>query len=348
MSRAKLLIVVFSLIFVAPSLFIANFLYAPMHFSKETKNVLVIDKNTNANSLVRTLKNANLINNGHLLRMYIRFAGAANKIKAGVYSIYPKESVVHLLKRIVAFDVIKKSLQITPGNNNRQLELTLKNAEYLRYTEVSWTRSLLKSPNLLEICNNQPSCIEELSHPKTLQNFEGLYLADTYQYNAGSDAETILSVAHLNLQRCLSQAWNNRNLNIPYKSPYELLIVASILEKESAFQEDKKLISGVIVNRLRKNMPLQVDPTVIYALQDNYTGKLSHADMQVTSKYNTYKNRGLPPTPIAVVSCESINAASQPNLTDYLYFVANSEGSHIFSKTYSEHIKAINAVNNNH
>ncbi len=329
MIRGKVLSFVSCLIIFSLAYFLACVLYMPMHFTAETNKILAIDKATSARALVTKLKSQKLIKYDSILLVYIKISGISKRLKAGVFEIHSQESFHHLLKRILAFDILKKSFQITPGITKAQLAVKLQNAEYLNYTASSWEHSVLKQPYILPNDGSQE------------KNFEGLYLADTYQYNAGSDAEILLSLANQNLKNCLFDSWNKRDINLPYKSPYELLIVASILEKESATLEDKQLISGVVVNRLRKNMPLQMDPTVIYGLKDKYTGKLSHADMQVVSEYNTYKHRGLPPTPIAMVSCESIKAASLPILTDYLYFVANGKGSHIFSKTYAEHLKLI-------
>lgn len=328
---------------VAATIIVVEILYSPMPVALQSNSVLVIDKNITARSLVANLKNKKLIKHDKIVLAYIKIFGISKFLKAGVFQVQAQESVANLLKRIVAFDVIKKSIQITPGTTNAQLSKNLTSAEYLEYSDSSWLTAFSKNSNFLEICKYDSSCIDILKHPKSLQNYEGLYLADTYQYNAGSDAEKILFVAHLNLKKCLLKSWDERDLILPYKNPYELLIVASILEKESAIQEDKRLISGVIVNRLKKNMPLQVDPTVIYALQNKYTGKLSHSDMQIASKYNTYKNKGLPPTPIAIVSCDSIKAASHPIVTDYLYFVAKGDGKHIFSTNYDEHRKFIRA-----
>lgn len=356
-SGKKLILFLLSVIFTAQIFFVINFLYMPMHFTEKRNIVLVIDKNMSARSFAKTIKQKGLIKNDKFLLAYIRLFSLAKNLKSGIFEIYYNENITHLLKRIKDFDVLKKSLQITPGNTNVQLEQKIIGADYLQYTKTSWANSLHKQQGLLELCSNSPrlvkqplslvnqeyseNCVEKLQKLENLKSYEGLYLADTYQYNAGSDAETLLSVAHLNLKKCLFNAWEKRNLSLPYAYPYELLIVASILEKESALNEDRKLISGVIVNRLRKNMPLQMDPTVIYGLQDRYTGKLTHNDMQVITEYNTYKNKGLPPTPIATVSCDSINAASQPTLTDYLYFVASGKGSHVFSKNYTEHRRLI-------
>ena len=173
-------------------------------------------------------------------------------------------------------------------------------------------------------------------------NAEGLLLADTYQYNAGSTSKTLLKQAHHNLIQYLDGVWKSRDPNLPYKTPYELLTAASIIEKETALASERQLISGVVVNRLKKGMPLQMDPTVIYSLQEKYTGKLSHNDLQVDSPYNSYKHRGLPPGPIAMVGKDSINAAAHPQWSNYLYFVARGDGGHHFSETYVQQINAIN------
>jgi UPF0755 protein len=353
----KISIFTLSAFFLASFVFAYNFLCRPMHFTKKDKIVLVIEKNMSARAFVTTLKQKNLITYENFLLGYIRLFNLSKNLKSGVFEIQYNESVAHLLNRIKIFDVLKRKLQITPGITNSHLKKALLGAEYLHYDNSSWFKSLLNRKDLLEMCSNSPryakhvtpkpnakyseDCIKKLKNLDTLQSYEGLYLADTYQYNAGSDAENLLSAAHQNLKNCLFNSWEKRNLSLPYANPYDLLIVASILEKESANNEDRKLISGVILNRLIKNMPLQMDPTVIYGLQDKYSGKLSHNDMLIVTEYNTYKNKGLPPTPIAIVSCDSIGAASQPTLTDYLYFVANGKGSHTFSKTYTEHRRLI-------
>ena len=135
---------------------------------------------------------------------------------------------------------------------------------------------------------------------------------------------------------------------MPYQSPYELLIAASIIEKESALPAERRLISGVIVNRLHKHMPLQMDPTVIYALGPSYKGSLSHEQLSIDSPYNTYQYRGLPPTPIAAVSRDALNAARDPDTQGYLYFVAKGDGSHAFSLNYLAHRQAIQRYRSKH
>ena len=157
--------------------------------------------------------------------------------------------------------------------------------------------------------------------------------------------------ANKNLQNYIETLWANRNPVVPYKNAYELLIAASIIEKEASLPLERKIISGIIVNRLKLRMPLQMDPTVIYAVANEKRLKqlstegsappLTREDLKIKSPYNTYTNRGLPPTPIAMVGKESLEAAAHPEENSYLYFYAKGDGSHQFSKTYKEQQQAI-------
>ncbi|HHF7343906.1 endolytic transglycosylase MltG [Legionella feeleii] len=297
---------------------IYKLLAKPMVISADAPITITIDKNSSASGFVRALKSKQLIQSDRLFLLLIRFQGLSHHIKAGIYQIKPGESAQQLLKRAVAGDVLVESFTIIEGTTLSQVKTNLSNAQHLKYNVNDW-----------QLITN--------SHP----NPEGLLLADTYNYNAGSDAKHLLQLANQNLVQYLNTSWQNRAPGLPYKSPYELLIAASILEKEAALAKEKRIISGVIVNRLKKFMPLQMDPTVIYALGDNYNGKLGHHDLDIDSPYNTYRYRGLPPTPIAMVGKEAIDAAAHPQPTNYLYFVAKGDGSHYFSATYEEQKEAI-------
>ena len=151
----------------------------------------------------------------------------------------------------------------------------------------------------------------------------------------------MLLSAHRHLQNVLNDAWQHRASSLPYQTPYELLIVASILEKETAIARERRLISGVIINRLQKHMLLQMDPTVIYAKGADAEGRLMHDDLRLDSPYNTYRYHGLPPTPIAMVGKDAIDAAAHPLSSNYLYFVAMGDGHHYFSETYDEQKAAV-------
>jgi UPF0755 protein len=292
--------------------------YSPMHVAKDAPVIIRIDKFTPASSFVHMLENKKLIQSPRLLLILIRMQDLTQQLKAGVYQIKPGESATQFLNRVIVGDVLTASFRITEGSTQAQINAALQQAPYLTYEPSDWQVITMSSPSA-----------------------EGLLLADTYQYDAGSRAKDLLEHAYKNLQQFLEQRWQHRSPDLPYKSPYELLIAASIIEKETAKPEERRLIAGVLINRLHKHMPLQMDPTVIYALGTRYKGKLTHEDLQIDSPYNTYLYRGLPPTPIAMVGKDAIAAAANPQPTNYLYFVATGDGGHFFSETYEEQKQAI-------
>lgn len=298
-------------------LWLAYPLFSPMS-TTNTPEIITLENASSASQFVRSLEAKKLIDAPKRLLALIRFKGFTNQLKAGVYQIKPGESAYQLLLRVVAGDVLLNKFAIIAGTKQEKIAQDLKQAPYLKYDSNDW------------------SFISE-GHP----NAEGLLLADTYQYPAGSFSKSLLKQAHGDLQAYLQKAWSRRALNLPYKSPYELLIAASIIEKESAQPNERKIIAGVVVNRLKKGMPLQMDPTVIYGLGSNYTGKLSHQHLLIPNPYNTYLNRGLPPTPIAAVGREAIDAAAMPEPSNYLYYVSRGDGTHQFSENYEQQKRAV-------
>ncbi len=283
-----------------------------------TSITIILDRNITASSFVHILDSKNLIRSPRLFLALIRFQGLAEHLKAGIYQIKPEETAQQFLKKVEAGQVMVQSFRIIDGSNLNQVIAKLEIAPFLNYNKDDWN-----------------------SITADYNSAEGLLLADTYNYNAGSEAKPLLRLANQKLKEYLEESWKNRSPNLPYTSAYELLIAASILEKESSLAEERKIISGVIINRINKKMPLQMDPTVIYALGELYKGKLSHENMSVNSPYNTYIHRGLPPTPIAMVGKKAIDAAAHPLPSNYLYFVAKGDGSHQFSSTYEEQKEAI-------
>lgn len=175
----------------------------------------------------------------------------------------------------------------------------------------------------------------------TTGNLEGQFLPETYQFVKGDVDIDVLKRAHEALHITLARAWDNRDPNIELKSPYELLILASIIEKETAQNTERNTISGVFHRRLKKGMKLQTDPTVIYGVGSAYAGDITSAHLRTDTPYNTYTRTGLPPTPIAMASAASIKAAAHPNDGNELFFVANNKGGHRFSETYAQHQKAV-------
>ena len=298
------------------SLELYRLFYQPMTIEHRSTGVVRLDKSTSATSFAHALKAQNLIKSEQLFLALVRAQGLSQRLKAGIYQVKAGETCWQFLNRVAAGDVIIESFRIIEGTTQRQIAANLSQAPYLNYQDSDW---LVVVPD----------------------HAEGLLLADTYHYNAGSESKELLARAHANLQQHLEFSWQNRTPGLPYKTSKDLLIIASILEKEAALPTEKRLIAGVIINRLNKHMPLQMDPTVIYALGTEYNGKLTHDNMQVDSPYNSYRYRGLPPTPIAMVGKDAIDAAAHPQLTNYLYFVARGDGSHEFSVTYDQQKQAI-------
>lgn len=313
-----LLMAVCLFVLVLPALMIYQTLYQPMLPVNQQPVMFTVDRAMSGASFVQTLSERQLITSPRWLLSALRIQRLSHQLKAGIYQIYPGESFEHFLLRVVAGDVMTLQFQIIDGTTAKDVSENLAHASFLVYRAEDW-------------------------HTVTSDfgSAEGALLADTYQYNAGSKADSVLILAHLNLNRFLHEVWDMRKADLPYRTPYELLTAASIIEKETALPEERSLISGVIVNRLNNHMPLQMDPTVIYALGTHYTGHLSHEDLHIDSPFNTYRYRGLPPTPIAMVGKAALLAAAHPTSTNYLYFVARGDGRHEFSVNYIEQQRAV-------
>ena len=300
------------------ALHVYRLFYQPMVTTTTAQTIVSLDQHTSASSFVHILKTRHFITSPRIFLTLIRLQGLSHQLKAGIYDLKPGESAQQFLYRVTAGDVLVETFRIIEGTTQAQVAANLQHAPYLTYRSADW----------LAIAGDHPTA-------------EGLLLANTYHYDAGSQSITILRRASASLQQFLLQSWQQRSPDLPYKNAYEMLIAASILEKEASIAQEKRLIAGVIVNRLRKHMPLQMDPTVIYALGSQYTGRLSRDDLHIDSPYNTYRYRGLPPTPIAMVGKEAIDAAAHPEPTNYLYFVARGDGSHYFSLNYEEQKQAV-------
>lgn len=290
---------------------------------------LEIKPQTSARAFVNILYSHNLVRSKHILLALIRIRGLSNHLQAGIYQLNPGESVIDLLERVNRGGVLTEPFRILEGSNLYDLRKNLAQAPYLKLNNIDFS-----------------------SIAGTHLSTEGLLLADTYFYRAGSEAASLLKQANQNLLTYLEMTWQNRDPTLPYKNSYELLIAASIIEKEASLPLERKIISGIIVKRLKIKMPLQMDPTVLYALanvaastqqetSNNVVTPLHHQDLKINSPYNTYLYRGLPPTPIAMVGKQSLDAAAHPDETDYLYFFAKGDGSHQFSKNYKEQQQAI-------
>ena len=257
--------------------------------------------------------------------LYARWKGVANAIKAGEYEIMPGMTARQLLDRIVSGQVLLHSLTIIDGWRVQDLLLALRrNPDIL---------STLPAPD--------PHLMDKLGLPNV--NPEGQFLPETYRFPSGTSDIELLRQAHAALARVLDAAWRSHDGAIPLHDANELLIMASIVEKESGLPEELPKIAGLYLHRLSIGMRLQADPTVIYGLGEAYDGDLHTVDLRTDGPYNTYTRAGLPPTPIALAGAAAIEATAHPARTDALYFVASAkgDGSHVFSATLEEHNAAV-------
>jgi UPF0755 protein len=263
--------------------------------------------------------------NVELLQLWFRLSGQARQIKAGSYEITPGTTPRSLLSMVVRGDQSLKSITLVEGWTFKQVRSALQKAELLAPDSVGL------EPEIIMQKLGRPGI-----HP------EGRFFPDTYSYAKGSSDLAVLKRAAKAMDKRLDAAWALRHPDTPLKSPDEALILASIVEKETGKSTDRAQIAGVFTNRLRINMRLQTDPTVIYGLGDAFDGNLRKRDLLADTPYNTYTRGGLPPTPIAMPGKAALLAAVQPMPTTALYFVARGDGSSQFSANLDDHNRAVN------
>lgn len=295
------------------------FLKRPL-LTNQTAFVLTVEKGMAAKALLARLRSQ--LPSPTLFRLLLSLSPQSNRLQAGTYSIEPGINPMDFLAKLSSGDVIKENVVFVDGLTVSDIIKRLDDAPFLN-----------KGARLTK------RFAEYLKRGD--EHIEGLLLADTYQYEANSDALDLLKRSHEKLVTLLNDIWQHRNPNLPYKEPYELLIAASIIEKEASHPLERRLVSAVIVNRLNRRMPLQMDPTIIYALGPDFKERLLKKHLSIKSPYNTYKRKGLPPTPIAIVGFDALDAAAHPAHVDYLYFVAKGDGYHHFSRTIDEQNRAI-------
>ncbi|GGB92902.1 hypothetical protein GCM10011352_18720 [Marinobacterium zhoushanense] len=286
--------------------------------------IVHVEKGMYYNALVAYLEENSIIDNALYMRVMARLEPALTRIKAGEYQLDPGMTPRQIVQKIVNGDTQRYHFTIIEGS---------------RWSEVraALAREVLLSQNLNELSDEQVVEALGIEAPSP----EGMFLAETYQFERGMSALDLLSRAHQALNQTLEAAWSGRAENLPLKTPYEALILASIVEKETAVAEERSRIAGVFTRRLDRGMRLQTDPTVIYGMGDAYKGNIRRSDLRKATPYNTYVIDGLPPTPIAMVGREAIQAAVSPAPGKALYFVARGDGSHQFSDTLVEHNRAV-------
>ena len=275
---------------------------------------------TSFGQVAARLERDGVIEDALLLRVMGRLSGQAGRIHAGEYALTPETTPQRLLQQLVRGEVVQHALTVVEGWTFSQMMDAVRAHPALRNTLQS------DDPNTLLAAIG----IDQ-AHP------EGLFLPETYLFPRGTTDVEFLRRANRQLQLLLEREWQGRAEGLPLKSPYEALILASIIERETGVPSERGTVAGVFVRRLQKGMRLQTDPTVIYGMGDAYQGNIRRRDLLRDTPYNTYTRRGLPPTPIALPSAESIHAALQPKDGNELYFVSRGDGSHVFAATLEEH-----------
>jgi UPF0755 protein len=258
------------------------------------------------------------------LRLYWRFNSDGQSLHSGEYRMTPGMTAQGLIGLWQRGEVVQYSLTLVEGWNFRQVRAALAKQEKLEQTLAGLSDS---------------EVMDKLGHAGVFP--EGRFFPDTYRFVRGMTDADLLGKAYERLDEVLAKEWNKRSADVPYTEPYQALIMASLVEKETGVPQERGQIAGVFVRRMQIGMLLQTDPTVIYGLGERYNGKLTRADLREATPYNTYMNAGLPPTPIAMVGREAIHAALNPVPGDSLYFVARGDGSHVFSNDLDAHNNAV-------
>lgn len=260
-----------------------------------------------------------------LFEMLARVSGKANKMKAGSFELKSGETPLDLLNKIVNGEFSQDSLVIIEGWTFKQMRNVIDAHPSLKHDSAGLTdKELMKKINSSFLLP------------------EGLFFPDTYVFAKGGSDLQIYQQAHQSMLKHLDEAWKGKNAILPYKTPYDALIMASIIEKETGQASERAMIASVFTNRLRLGMLLQTDPTVIYGMGEQYKGKIHKRDLLGDTPYNTYTRSGLPPTPIALPGIASLSAAMNPANSSALYFVARGDGSSQFSANLTDHNRAVN------
>ncbi|MDO8989635.1 MAG: endolytic transglycosylase MltG [Sideroxyarcus sp.] len=276
-------------------------------------------------SAAHQIQQAGGLNSEWMFVLLGRVQGKAARIKPGNYQLEHEVTPLKLLSIISKGQVEQSSLTVIEGSTFNQLRATLNAEPTLRHDSANLTvAEILKRVGATE------------------QTPEGLFFPDTYIYEKGSSDLMVLKRAYQLMQRNLRESWEKRDTDLPFKTPYDALILASIVEKETGQAVDRAMIASVFINRLRKNMRLQTDPTVIYGMGDKFDGNLRKRDLSRDTPYNTYTRNGLPPTPICLPGLAALQATLHPAPSRALYFVARGDGTSHFSSTLIEHNNAVN------
>ena len=299
----------------------------------QSDQLLTIERGTTGNKLVALLEKERILDNADRLSWLLKLHPELNKIKAGTYSLNGINTVEALLKLLNSGKEAQFSLTFVEGETFKTLRKRLENAPHLKQTLQGKSNDEIFG--LLDMDTNLNKNLTE-SHV-----IEGWIYPDTYNYTPNSTDLELLQRAAERMKKALDKAWNERDKDLPLENSYEMLILASIVEKETGIAAERPQIASVFINRLKAKMKLQTDPTVIYGMGEDYNGNIRKKDLETPTPYNTYVIDGLPPTPIAMPSEDALQAVAHPAQTEFYYFVADGSGGHKFSRKLNEHNKAV-------
>lgn len=278
------------------------------------------------NRVVDQLEDSGVLESGWAFKLLTRLEpGRVPSLKPGEYRLEPDMSGLDVLDRMANAEVVTYSVTVPEGWTFAQMRSALNSAEKLAHDTED-----MSDDELMAVLGR------EGEHP------EGRFFPDTYVYHKGVSDQQILSQALRRMDSVLADLWESRDEDLPYDTPYEALIMASLVERETGAPEERDEIAGVFKRRLERGMRLQTDPTVIYGMGDRYQGNITRADLREATDYNTYVIEGMPPTPIALPGRAALEAAVHPAEGDTLYFVSRGDGTHHFSRTLREHNNAVN------
>ena len=309
---------------------LTEFVHTPVNVTQD--QLLTIERGTTGSKLAALLEQEKILEHADLLPWLLKLQPQLNKVKAGTYSLTGVKTLQDLLDMINSGKEAQFSVKFIEGKTFKEWRKNLENAPHLKQTLQGKSDKEIMA--LLDI----PAVAKAVYE---WNNMDGWLYPDTYNYTPNSTDLELLKRSTTRLQKALDKAWNERDENLPLADPYQMLILASIVEKETGVAAERPQVASVFINRLKANMKLQTDPTVIYGMGENYTGNIRKKDLETITPYNTYMIEGLPPTPIAMVSESALQAVAHPAKTDFYYFVADGSGGHKFTRNLNEHNKAV-------
>ncbi len=309
---------------------LTEFVHTPVNATQD--QLLTIERGTTGSKLAALLEQEKILEHADLLPWLLKLQPQLNKVKAGTYSLTGVKTLQDLLDMINSGKEAQFSVKFIEGKTFKEWRKNLENAPHLKQTLQGKSDKEIMA--LLDI----PAVAKAVYE---WNNMDGWLYPDTYNYTPNSTDLELLKRSTTRLQKALDKAWSERDENLPLADPYQMLILASIVEKETGIAAERPQVASVFINRLKANMKLQTDPTVIYGMGESYTGNIRKKDLETMTPYNTYMIEGLPPTPIAMVSESALQAVAHPSKTNFYYFVADGSGGHKFTRNLNEHNKAV-------